>query len=268
MTEKTTANRGFRALADAQHALPEPRTATIAEGDVQYVVSGQGGPAVVLMSSFGVPHPAWALIWGELAATTTVFAYNRLGVGASTAPQHPQTGTAVVDTLRKTLASAGLEPPYVIVAHALGGMFAQLYARRFPQEVAGLVLVEATHPDDDVLERRLRFLPRAVASALTARGVRRGVRSYSELRFFEQTVAEIGAAGPFPDTPLTVVTGGRAPSRLTTSPAQAQRHDQRQRDLVALSPQGTQVMAPHSGHLPQITDPAVVVQAARNVLGR
>jgi len=106
MTEKTTANRGFRALGDAQRALPKPQTATLAEGDVQYVVAGEGRPAVALLSTFAFPHWAWALIWGELAATTTVFAYDRLGVGDSAAPQHPQTGNAVVDTLRKTLPPA------------------------------------------------------------------------------------------------------------------------------------------------------------------
>jgi pimeloyl-ACP methyl ester carboxylesterase len=268
MTENTTTHRGFRALADAQRGLPEPRVAALAEGEVQYIAAGEGSPPAVLLSSFGVPFPTWALVWRELAASTTVFAYNRLGVGASAAPQQPQTATAVVETLRKALAAAPLEPPYVLVAHGLGGLYAQLYARRFPQELAGLVLVESTHPDDDVLERRLRFLPRGWATALTAGAVRREVRRHSELRFHEQTGAEIRAAGPFPDIPLAVVTGERPPSKLTTSPAVAQRHHRRQRDLLVLSPQGRQLLAPKSGHFPQITDPDVVVMATRDVLAR
>lgn len=268
MTDNPTPHRGFRALADAQRALPPPRLAALAEGNVQYITAGDGSPTVVLLSSFAVPFPTWALVWRELTATATVFGYNRFGVGASAAPHHPQTGAAVVDTLRKALASAGLDPPYVLVAHGMGGLFAQLYARRLPQEVTGVVLVESTHPEDDVLERRLRFLPRGLAMTLTCGAVRRESRRHSELRFHRQTAAEIDAAGPFPDIPLTVVTGERAPSWLTTSPAQAGRHEARQRHLVALSRQGTQLLAPHSGHLPQITDPDVVVRATRHVLAR
>jgi pimeloyl-ACP methyl ester carboxylesterase len=266
--ENTTTHHGFRALADAQRALPEPRAASLAEGDIQYIGTGAGSPPVVLLSTFGVPFQTWALVWRELAASTASFAYNRLGVGASAPPQQAQTGTAVVDTLRKTLAAARLEPPYLLVGHGLGGLYAQLYARRFPHELVGLVLVESTHPDDDVLERRLRFLPRPWATALTAGAVRSAVRRHSELRFHEQTGAEIRAAAPFPDIPLAVVTGERPPSKLTTSPTVAQRHQRRQRDLVALSPQGIQLLAPKSGHFPQITDPDVVVMATRHVLAQ
>jgi pimeloyl-ACP methyl ester carboxylesterase len=268
MTNNSTTRRGFRALAGAQRELPEARVATLAAGEVQYIAAGKGSPAVVLLSSFGVPFQTWALVWRELAASTTSFAYNRLGVGASAPPQQPQTGTAVVDMVREALSSAGLEPPYVLVAHGLGGLYAQLYARRFPQELVGLVLVESTHPDDDVLERRLRFLPRGWATILTAGAVRRGVRRHSELRFHEHTRAEIRAAGPFPDIPLAVVTGERPSSRLTTSPTVAQRHDRRQRDLVVMSPQGLQFLAPKSGHFPQITDPEVVVMATRHILAQ
>jgi pimeloyl-ACP methyl ester carboxylesterase len=268
MNENSTTHRGFRALADAQRTMPEPQVARLVEGDIQYITAGEGSPAVVLLSSFGVPIPTWALVWHDLAVTATVFAYNRHGVGASAAPRQAQTGIAVVDTLRKTLASAGIEPPYVLVGHGLGGLFAQLYTRRFPHEVAGMVLVESAHPDDDALERRLRFLPPRLAAAMTAGALRGTARVHSEHRYHAQTAAAIRTAGPFPDIRLAVVTGERVPSKLTTAQPQAERHDRRQLDLVALSPQGTRLLAPHSGHFPQITDPDVVVRATRQVLAR
>src|SRR4051794_36147599 len=114
MTENVSTDRGFRALADAQRGLPEPRVASVSEGEIEYITAGSGSPTVVLLSSFGVPFATWALVWRQLAATTTVFAYNRAGVGASSAPQQPQTGGAVIDTLRRALAVAALEPPYVL----------------------------------------------------------------------------------------------------------------------------------------------------------
>jgi pimeloyl-ACP methyl ester carboxylesterase len=162
--------------------------------------------------------------------------------------------------LRELLAAAGLAPPHVLVGHAFGGLYANLYARRFPHEVAGLVLLEPTHPDEDFHERRLRFLPR-----LEWTGSRRGSRRHGEQHFLEQTKLEIEQAGPFPEVPLTVVSGSRTPPRLTTSRDQVRTHAVRQKQLVTLSPLGRHVLAPETGHVPQVTDPEIVVRAVREI---
>ena len=81
-----------------------------------------------------------------------------------------------------------------------------------------------------------------------------------------ETAAEIEQAGPFPEVPLTVVSGGKTPPRLTTRPEQVRRHGARQLELVGLSALGTHAVAPASGHFPQITDPDIVVRAVGEVL--
>jgi hypothetical protein len=92
-----------------------------------------------------------------------------------------------------------------------------------------------------------------------------GTRNAAE-RLLEQTSAELAAAGPFPPVALTVVSGSRTGTGPTISPAQAATHASRQQELVALSPRGTQVMAPRSMFLPQITDPDLVVRAVQQIL--
>jgi pimeloyl-ACP methyl ester carboxylesterase len=253
---------GLRALAGAQSSLPATRTALLADGPVEYVRAGDGKPAVVLVGGFGMPIEGWALVLGQLARVSTVLAYNRLGVGASAQPQQPQTGTVVVDLLRDLLDAAAIAPPYVLVGHALGGLHATLFARRFPQKTAGIVLLEAVHPDDEFDERRLRFLPQSYRP----RGSRKGVRRHDELHFLAETASEIEQAGPFPDVPLTVVSASRTPPRWTTSPQQVSTHAARQRQLVALSAHGTHVFAPATGQFPQVTDPEIVVGAVREIV--
>jgi pimeloyl-ACP methyl ester carboxylesterase len=256
---------GFKALIAAERSLPTKRTAQLADGPLEYLTDGDGEPAVILLNDFGMPMSGWALVLPELAKVSTVFACDHVaGVGGDAAKRRPPAdaghGTAVVDQLRAGLAATGIEPPYVGVGHALGGLYANLWARLFPQELAGLVLLDATHPNDDILERHVRFLPRTVTRVLMAKTIT------AQQRFMTETALEIAHAGPCPDIPLTVITGGKTPPRMTTSPKQVLNHAARQEQLVALSAIGEQIVAPNSGHYPQITDPEIVVQAVREII--
>jgi pimeloyl-ACP methyl ester carboxylesterase len=253
---------GLKALAAVQSSVAATTTVSLAGGPVEYVSAGDGAPAVVLMGGFGLPIEGWALVLPQLAEISTVLAYNGRGFGASAEPRQPQTGVVVVDMLRDLLDAAAVAPPYVLVGHALGGLHANLFARRFPHETAAIVLLEAVHPSDDLDERRLRLLPRSYRP----RGSRKGTRRFHELHFLAETAREIEQAGPFPDMPLTVVSGSRTPPRWTTSPQQIKTHATRQRQLVGLSARGTHVLASASGHFPQVTDPGIVISAVREIV--
>src|SRR3954467_5155186 len=161
---------GMRALAEAQQALPPASTALLPDGPADYFRAGTGAPAAVLMSDPRIPPGSWALVLRELAWTTTVFAVDLHTVIAEGSSEPSITGSTVVHHTRAILAAAGIEPPYVLVGHALGGLHANLWARLHPAEVAGVVLLESSHPDDDLYERRLRFLPRGLARASMAIG--------------------------------------------------------------------------------------------------
>ena len=91
---------------------------------------------------------------------------------------------------------------------------------------------------------------------------------HAEIEWIGQTVKEIAAAGRFPDVPVTVVSGGRDPPKWLMPAAALQARRAHQQELARLSPRGEQVIAAHSGHFPQLTEPWVVLDALGNLIGR
>ncbi len=114
--------------------------------------AGEGSPAMVVAPSLGEPGYGWAEIQRCLAKHTTVVTYDRAGLGWSDPGPWP-TGRRMVADLHALLVAARIPPPYVLVGHSLGGLLMRLYAASHPEQVAGLVLVDSSHPDQ---ERRLR----------------------------------------------------------------------------------------------------------------
>jgi alpha/beta hydrolase fold len=127
-------------------SLPIATIEKIGNRHVEYALSKQGSGTVVFENGLGGTLDWWADVYPEIAKDTTVFAYNRPGYGESDPVLTPRDGMHIVDELRSLLRSKGLNPPYVLVGHSLGGLYMQLFARRFPDEVDGLILVDSTHP--------------------------------------------------------------------------------------------------------------------------
>jgi pimeloyl-ACP methyl ester carboxylesterase len=111
--------------------------------------SGDGGPAVVVLPGAGAVGLDYLNIQKRTSRFTTCVLYDRGGTGLSGSAQSDRSAAATTDELRSLLSSAGVKPPYLFVAHSLGGLFARRYAQRFPQEVAGLVLLDPAHEDYD-----------------------------------------------------------------------------------------------------------------------
>lgn len=123
-------------------------TVTVQERQVQLVLTRHSAaPTVVFENGLGGTVHHWAKVQPAIASEYTTFIYNRPGYGSSASSSTPRDGEHVVDELREVLRSQELAPPYVLVGHSLGGLYLQWYARRYPEEVAGLVLVDSTHPE-------------------------------------------------------------------------------------------------------------------------
>lgn len=105
---------------------------------------GQGGPTVVVLSGAGDSSASWLTVRKAVARFTRVLAYDRPGLGNSDpGPAPDPVGT--VEELHTLLARSGAPGPYVLAGHSLGGLIARLYAYRYPEQVAGLVMVDSTH---------------------------------------------------------------------------------------------------------------------------
>jgi pimeloyl-ACP methyl ester carboxylesterase len=108
---------------------------------------GHGSPTVVLSNGLGEVSAAWARISGPIAGTTRVCAYDRAGQGWSDDAGSPQDGVESAEDLHTLLGAAGEEGPYVLVGHSTGGTYAMTYAARYPEQVAGLVLLDSSSPE-------------------------------------------------------------------------------------------------------------------------
>jgi pimeloyl-ACP methyl ester carboxylesterase len=122
---------------------------------VEIELQGQGSPSVVFESGLGDDLSPWSEVASSIANRTTCLSYSRAGYGQSATSKSPrrdqQTVAAELDEL---LQSLNLPPPYILVGHSLGGVYVQAYAAAYPQKVAGLVLVDPTHPDQLARARR------------------------------------------------------------------------------------------------------------------
>src|SRR5215210_6539689 len=109
---------------------------------------GQGNPTVVLDAGSGGMSAHWVRVQREVSGTTRVCAYDRAGMGWSEMGPDPRDAKQITSELHTLLKGAGIEGPYVLVGHSFGGMYMQTYAARYPDEVAGVVLVDSsTDPD-------------------------------------------------------------------------------------------------------------------------
>ena len=109
--------------------------------------TGTGSPTVVLEGGLGEMSSNWARIAPAVAGTTRVCAYDRAGQGWSDDAAHPQDGLAIARDLHTLLAVAGERAPFVLVGHSTGGIYAMTYAAHYPSQVAGMVLLDSSTPD-------------------------------------------------------------------------------------------------------------------------
>lgn len=252
-----------QALTESQRL---ERSVAIVDGRrLAYVKRGEGAPPVVFLSGAGMSLDSWFKVFPAIAGSTSALMYDRPGVGGSERPAIPQTGDVIVRSLRDLLTRSGTVPPHVLVGHSLGGLFVELFARRHPDEVAAVVLIdaatveEARHPPPR--GPAMRFIDGI--SGLVDRV--RGRHGLSEIDRVAATAAQVVAAGPFPAIPLVVIAGGHRMRMIPQAAFDA--HLDAQRRRVSISPLGSLVVAERSGHFPHLTEPDVVIDAILSVVG-
>ncbi len=105
---------------------------------------GRGAPTVILESGFGASSAAWSRVQPRIAAVTRVCSYDRAGYGFSDPGPLPRDGAAIALDLDHGLVAAGINGPYVLVAHSAGGLYARLFAARRRHDVVGIVFVDSS----------------------------------------------------------------------------------------------------------------------------
>ena len=107
---------------------------------------GQEAPAVILDPGLGDSYVSWIKVQPQIAKFSRVCSYDRAGLGYSASSPHPRTSKVMAEELHTLLHKAGISPPYVLVGHSMGGFNVRLFTSLYRGEVAGMVLVDSSHP--------------------------------------------------------------------------------------------------------------------------
>lgn len=144
---------------------------------------GEGSPTVILAAGLGDFSVTWGAVQPELAKTTRVCAYDRAGYGWSNPSPYELTITGMADELHTMLVNANVPGPYVMVGHSLSGLMVRVFTHNYPEDVAGMVLVDSTH--DEQYVRLVAAVPKF--GELLQSGIESGKGQYRFFRFLSST---------------------------------------------------------------------------------
>ena len=242
--------------------------------------TGEGAPPVILDSGLGGTSAGWGFVQPEVARFTRVCSYDRAGMGYSDPGPSPRTARRLARELATLVGRSGIDGPLVLVGASSGGLNVRVFASDYPDRVAGLILVDATHEDQGheippmarfaallsstgilrllgvSLGHRVETLapsvqPFARATRFRTAGYRAAA---AELVAMRESAAEVRSSRRKLTIPTVVITGARG---LDASWRDLQR------DQVTLSERACQIIAEQSGHVVPIDQPEVVVEAIR-----
>jgi pimeloyl-ACP methyl ester carboxylesterase len=125
---------------------PPGRMVDLGSHRLHVLESGYGSPTILLEAGLMSTVLSWNDLHPELARSHHVVCYDRAGLGWSDLGPMPRTADRIVDELHALLERAAIPPPYVLVGHSFGGLTMTLFAARFPEEIAGMVLVDPVAP--------------------------------------------------------------------------------------------------------------------------
>jgi len=290
---------GAWAKADLKAKYPPPGQMVDVGGYRLHLdCQGTGSPTVVLDAGLGGTSLDWSLVQAEIGQTTRVCAYDRAGMGWSESGPEPRTPERIARELHTLLTNAGIEGPYVLVGHSLAGKNVRMFALLYPDQVAGMVLIDArseyvdarTTPADAKAFKNLyaviasaykvarglgvmRLIGASVvgdaalsaqtraAIAMVAYSPRSQDAGTAEAIAREASDAQLAAAPSLGDRPLMVLASEQ---NMTGDP----NWPEAQRLMAALSTHSQLIVPAGSGHYIHWDHPAVVIDAVQQVVGQ
>jgi pimeloyl-ACP methyl ester carboxylesterase len=216
-------------------------------------------PAVILEAGGGGTSAAWSGVQAALPATIRACAYDRAGSGKSDAGPQPRTMDAEVDDLHALLEKSQISGPIVFVGQSLGGILARLYLQKYPDSVAGMLLIDPTDEETVVFNTRVN---RWIKVRELEDSLGEGARS----------VARDRQANPVPlgSRPLIVIGAGKRSQPPGTSAEQWQAmrsaRDAQVKGLSKLSANGKFLLDPESAHNVEHDDPTLVAKTIQDLV--
>ena len=257
---------------------------------------GSGSPTVVFDSGLSDDSLTWYKVQPEIAKRVRACTYDRAGLGWSDPSPLPRTTRVIATELHTLLQNEHVDGPYILVGHSLGGMNVRMFTALYPQETAGMVLVDSVYPyqykrlpadlpaSNERYLRRLGYFedtmpfgwPRVTGWCdhwpQPVRDQRRTtecrfqpwITHLAEYREFDESSAQLLAAKPMANVPLFVLSHdpGNNPGAMDAA------WSKMQAELATLSPTSQHVVVKGSGHMIQEDRPHAVIDAINWVIAK
>lgn len=196
------AGAGYQAIGTAVDARRYPPPGVLVDGGgyrMHIYCAGErraGLPTVILDAGHPATSSSWVWVQPEVSTAARTCSYDRAGTGWSDASPATSTMGRMAQELHALLESAGEPGPYLLVGHSWGGGVTRLFAAYYPEQVSGLVWIEATHPDS----WRRRGMAESTLGGV-APGMVNGIPTATRLGVFRLFPALLGGWGTVPGLP-------------------------------------------------------------------
>jgi pimeloyl-ACP methyl ester carboxylesterase len=234
--------------------------------------TGKGKPTVIIEAGLGSGYDAYDTLQTALSPHAKVVSYDRPGLGESGKSPNPRTLPNYVNELRLLLEKEDIDPPYILVGHSLGGLIVRYFAHKYPNDVAGLVLIDcipegwfsylmSTHSKEEI-----EALNKAIDPELNnSKGV-----TQDEWREFQNNCELIKGVRLSKHIPVRVITAiqyGEAQKALGYHPEDMQIWAQMQANSMSNSTNAKQIITDKSGHSVQETEPELIIDSIMELVG-
>lgn len=224
----------------------------------EYLGEQNDGPTIVFMSGYGWPLENWQPIREDVSTFAKIFMYDRESVGNSSQGNNSKHSLQIVEHLRTLLQKANIKPPFILVGHSFGGVNARLYTNMYPKEIAGVILLESCHEDQNKVMAPL--ISKEAQEGYFAQFHVEGIEG--DLTEFEESLEQVRGAD-IGNTPLMVMTGRTQPIHTTDSMAVWMNF---QKELATLSTKSKHIIIKEAGHAIHIDKPEAVIEAIREMV--
>lgn len=246
---------------------------------------GEGSPTVIMDVGLGDDSSDWQSLLEQSAKITRTCIYDRPGYGWSDYGPRPRNSRRIAYELGLLLNQAQISPPYILVGHSFGGFNLRLFANFYPEKVAGMVLIDASH---ELQYDRLNIkLPRpykrqrdiVISSPPTAEQTPNDkpqvLRDHAyraasqEIVSLYQSSRQVQLNGSIPAVPLIVISRGIPEWKGNENLRQREKiWIELQQDLTRLSPYSQHLFANQSGHDIPHDQPEIILDAIADVIAQ
>ncbi|WP_404428452.1 alpha/beta fold hydrolase [Sutcliffiella horikoshii] len=213
-------------------------------------------PTVIMDAGYGDYSKAWKSIYPAISKINQVILYDRAGLGNSERSSNPRTSLFMVEELRELLKSRNILPPYILVGHSYGGVNMRLFNNVYPQEVAGLVLIDST--PEEYSERFLPSMPDEFKEAYKKQFTLEG-----DFHEFKESLDQLHLSNRITDTPTIVVSAGKKAHYSNESQALWNRM---QEEILRFTTNGQFILAENSAHYIQNDEPQLVIKTIERLI--